>query len=149
VHLNGVRVPDARRVPAGFRHIMAGFNRERILVSARWFGHMQHAQDWALDYAKTRHQFGRPIGANQSIAFMLAQNQTDIEAARLLTYEAADRWDSGCAIADLIQQVSCAMHRHIASHGLSVTGARAARLHRGIDVGAKHSIDHETQGSGY
>ncbi len=108
VHLNGVRVPDAGRVPAGFRHIMAGFNRERILVSARWFGHMQHAQDWALDYAKTRHQFGRPIGANQSIAFMLAQNQTDIEAARLLTYEAADRWDSGCPVADLIRQVSCA-----------------------------------------
>jgi alkylation response protein AidB-like acyl-CoA dehydrogenase len=108
VHLNGVRVPETRRVPAGFRQIMAGFNRERILVSARWFGHMQHAQDWALEYAKTRQQFGRPIGANQSIAFMLAQNQTDIEAARLLAYEAADRWDSGCPISDLIQQVSCA-----------------------------------------
>ena len=108
VHLNNVRVPEARRVPAGFRQIMMGFNRERILVPARWSGHMQHAQDWALDYAKTRHQFGRPIGANQSIAFKLAQNQTDIEAARLLTYQAADRWDSGCPIADLIQQVSCA-----------------------------------------
>lgn len=108
VHLDSVRVPETRRVPAGFRHIMAGFNRERVLVSARWFGHMQHAQDWALDYARTRHQFGRPIGANQSIAFMLAQNQTDIEAARLLAYEAADRWDSGCPIGELIQQVSCA-----------------------------------------
>lgn len=108
VHLDGVVVPEERRVPAGFRHIMAGFNRERVLVSARWFGHMQHAQEWALEYAATRHQFGRPIGANQSIAFMLAQNQTDIEAARLLTYHAADRWDSGCPIAELIREVSCA-----------------------------------------
>jgi alkylation response protein AidB-like acyl-CoA dehydrogenase len=114
---------------------MAGFNRERILVSARWFGHMQHAQDWALDYAKTRHQFGRPIGANQSIAFMLAQNQTDIEAARLLTYEAADRWDSGCAIADLIQQVSCAK--------LFVTQAVVRVTHSALHIGGGWGLTEE------
>lgn len=108
VHLDDVFVPDSRRVPAGFRHIMAGFNRERILVAARWLGHMQHALEWATDYAKTRHQFGRPIGSNQAIAFPLAQGRVDVEAGRLLTYNAAARWDSGCPVEDLILEVSAA-----------------------------------------
>ena len=108
VMFDGARVPESRRVDAGFREIMAGFNRERVMVAARWLGHMQHALDWARDYAAVRHQFGRPIGANQSIAFQLAQAHVDVEAARHLTYHAAARWDSGVPIGDLILDVSAA-----------------------------------------
>jgi len=108
VAFDQVRVPESRRIPAGFREIMAGFNRERVMVAARWLGHMQHALDWARDYATVRHQFGRPIGANQSIAFQLAQAHVDVEAARHLTYHAAARWDSGVPIRDLILDVSAA-----------------------------------------
>ncbi|MEQ8731931.1 acyl-CoA dehydrogenase family protein [Roseitalea porphyridii] len=108
IMLDQVRVPEERRLAAGFSEIMAGFNRERIMVAARWLGHMRHAQEWALSYARERHQFGRPIGANQSIAFMLAQNQVDIEAAHHLTYHTAQRWDSGAPIRDIIMDVSTA-----------------------------------------
>ncbi|MFZ2392377.1 MAG: acyl-CoA dehydrogenase family protein [Rhodoferax sp.] len=108
VMFNQARVPDARRLDAGFAAIMAGFNRERIMVAARWLGHMQTALDWARDYATTRHQFGRPIGANQSIAFSLAQAHVDVEAARQLTYHAAERWDSGIPIEQVILDVSTA-----------------------------------------
>jgi alkylation response protein AidB-like acyl-CoA dehydrogenase len=108
VMFNQTRVPDARRLDAGFAAIMAGFNRERIMVAARWLGHMQTALDWARDYATTRHQFGRPIGANQSIAFSLAQAHVDVEAARQLTYHAAERWDSGIPIEQVILDVSTA-----------------------------------------
>lgn len=101
-------VPDSRRLDAGFAAIMAGFNRERIMVAARWLGHMQTALDWACEYARTRRQFGRPIGANQSIAFALAQAHVDVEAARRLTYHAAERWDSGCPLEDVISDVSVA-----------------------------------------
>ena len=103
-----VRVPESRRLPAGFREIMAGFNRERIMVAARWLGHMHHALEWAIEYARVRHQFGRPIGANQSIAFQLAQCHVDVEAARHLTYHAAERWDSGAPLRDVILDVSSA-----------------------------------------
>lgn len=106
ITLNDVQVPESRRLNAGFREIMAGFNRERIMVAARWLGHMQHALAWATDYAKTRHQFGRPIGANQSIAFQLAQSHVDVEATRHLTYHAARRWDSGAPIKEIILDVS-------------------------------------------
>ena len=62
----------------------------------------------ALQYATDRVQFGRPIGANQSIAFQLAQCHVDVEATRHLTYHAATRWDSGVPIRDLILDVSSA-----------------------------------------
>ncbi len=108
VAFNNVRVPESCRIDAGFGEIMAGFNRERIMVAARWLGHMQHALAWGLDYAKVRHQFGRPIGANQSIAFSLAQAHVDIEATRHLTYHAARTWDRGVPIADVVRDVSAA-----------------------------------------
>jgi alkylation response protein AidB-like acyl-CoA dehydrogenase len=108
VTFNKVRVPESRRLDAGFAAIMAGFNRERIMVAARWLGHMQTALDWARDYAVTRRQFGRPIGANQAIAFALAQAHVDVEAARRLTYHAAARWDSGVPLRDVILDVSAA-----------------------------------------
>lgn len=108
VMFNQVRVPESRRLDAGFAAIMAGFNRERIMVAARWLGHMQTALNWACEYARTRQQFGRPIGANQSIAFALAQAHVDVEAARRLTYHAAERWDSGAPLEDVILDVSAA-----------------------------------------
>ena len=87
---------------------MAGFNRERIMVAARWLGHMQTSLNWARDYAMTRQQFGRPIGANQSIAFALAQSHVDVEATRHLTYYAAERYNSDTPLKDVILDVSSA-----------------------------------------
>jgi alkylation response protein AidB-like acyl-CoA dehydrogenase len=108
VQFDNVRVPERRRLDAGFKEIMAGFNRERIMVAARWLGHMQTALAWARDYALTRHQFGRPLAANQSIAFQLAQCHVDVEATRHLTYQAAARFDSGLPLKDVILDVSSA-----------------------------------------
>jgi alkylation response protein AidB-like acyl-CoA dehydrogenase len=108
VQFDNVRVPERRRLDAGFREIMTGFNRERIMVAARWLGHMQTALKWAKEYAVTRHQFGKPIGANQSIAFQLAQCHVDVEATRHLTYQAAERYDSEIPLKDIILDVSSA-----------------------------------------
>ena len=110
VTFNQARIPETARIPAGFREIMAGFNRERIMVAARWLGHMQHALDWAREYACVRQQFGRPIGANQSIAFQLANAHVDVDATRRLTYHAAEKWDSGCPVKEVILDVSSAKY---------------------------------------
>jgi alkylation response protein AidB-like acyl-CoA dehydrogenase len=106
--LDEVRVPARRMMEAGFAEIMAGFNRERIMVAARWLGHMQTALGWAVEYARTRTAFGRAIGANQSIAFQLAQSHADVEAVRHLTYHAARRWDSGLPLSEVILDVTTA-----------------------------------------
>ena len=68
---------------------MATFEMTRHIVGAQAIGIARAAYEYALEYAKTREQFGRPIIDNQGIAFKLADMATDIDAARLLVWRAA------------------------------------------------------------
>ena len=68
---------------------MATFERTRPAVGAQAIGIARAAYEIALDYAKTREQFGKPIIENQAIAFSLADMATSIEASRLLVWRAA------------------------------------------------------------
>lgn len=68
---------------------MATFERTRPAVGAQAIGVARAAYDYALEYAKQREQFGRAIIENQSIAFMLADMKTAIDASRLLVWRAA------------------------------------------------------------
>ncbi|MGB8651978.1 MAG: acyl-CoA dehydrogenase family protein [Mycobacteriales bacterium] len=73
----------------GGQAAMATFEASRPSVGAQAVGIARAAYEYALDYAKTREQFGRPIVQNQGIAFMLADMKTRIDAARLLVWRAA------------------------------------------------------------
>jgi acyl-CoA dehydrogenase len=68
---------------------MATFERTRPTVGAQAVGIARAAYEYALDYAKTREAFGRPIIENQAIAFALADMRMEIDAARLLIWRAA------------------------------------------------------------
>ncbi|MET9375760.1 acyl-CoA dehydrogenase family protein [Streptomyces sp. NPDC002992] len=68
---------------------MATFEASRPAVGAMAVGTARAAYEVALDYAKTREQFGRPIIDNQGIAFQLADMRTQIDAARLLVWRAS------------------------------------------------------------
>jgi acyl-CoA dehydrogenase len=80
---------------------MATFEATRPLVGAQAVGIARAAYEFALDYAKERVQFGRPIIENQAIAFKLADMKTDIDASRLLVWRASwmahsgNRFESG------------------------------------------------------
>jgi alkylation response protein AidB-like acyl-CoA dehydrogenase len=74
---------------AGGQPSMATFERTRPAVGAQAIGIARAAYEVALDYAKTREQFGKPIIENQAIAFMLADMAVSIEASRLLVWRAA------------------------------------------------------------
>ena len=73
----------------GFKIAMTTLDGGRIGVAAQALGIAQAAVDHAVKYSKERIQFGKPICANQAIAFMLADMHTKVEAARLLVYRAA------------------------------------------------------------
>jgi butyryl-CoA dehydrogenase len=73
----------------GFKMAMMTLDGGRNGIAAQAVGIAQGALDAAVEYAKQRHQFGKPIIAQQGIAFKLADMATSIEAARLLTYQAA------------------------------------------------------------
>ena len=73
----------------GFKIAMMTLDGGRNGIAAQAVGIAQGALDAATDYGRERHQFGKPIAANQGISFKLADMATSIEAARLLTYQAA------------------------------------------------------------
>lgn len=77
------------KVGEGFIGAMTILDRGRTAVGALAVGIAQGALDEALEYAKQREQFGRPIGRFQAIQWMLADMATEIDAARLLVYRAA------------------------------------------------------------
>ncbi|WP_411954096.1 acyl-CoA dehydrogenase [Alkalibacillus sp. S2W] len=73
----------------GFKIAMTTLDGGRNGIAAQAVGIAQGALDKATDYAKEREQFGKPIAKNQGISFKLADMATNIEASRLLTYQAA------------------------------------------------------------
>lgn len=79
----------------GFKHVMTGLESERINVAARGVGLARAAFEDAIHYAQQRHTFNKPICEHQAIQIMLAEMGTKIEAARLLTYSAAEKKDRG------------------------------------------------------
>ncbi|WP_324274939.1 acyl-CoA dehydrogenase family protein [Blastococcus brunescens] len=98
VFINDLRLPhDALvgEIDNGFRHIIDGWNVERILVSSEAIGDARFFVDRATEYAKQRQVFGRPIGMNQGVQFPLAQASAHLEAADLMRFEAARRFDAG------------------------------------------------------
>jgi len=81
---------SATSAAAGRNASMATFEITRHIVGAQAVGIARAAYEVALDYAKTREQFGRPIVDNQGIAFKLADMAMEIDAARLLVWRAAN-----------------------------------------------------------
>ncbi|MRD39730.1 acyl-CoA dehydrogenase AcdA [Bacillus thuringiensis] len=73
----------------GFKVAMQTLDGGRNGIAAQAVGIAQGALDVSVEYARERHQFGKPIAAQQGIGFKLADMATDVEAARLLTYQAA------------------------------------------------------------
>lgn len=86
-------VPVANRLgeeDEGFKIAMANLEVGRIGIATQALGIAEAALEAATDYAKQRQQFGKPIAAQQGVAFKLADMATSVEAAKLLIYRAAD-----------------------------------------------------------
>jgi alkylation response protein AidB-like acyl-CoA dehydrogenase len=79
----------------GFKHVMGGLELGRINVAARGVGVAQASLDEAVKYSQQRETFGKPIAEHQAIQLKLADMATRTEAARLLTYRAAEAFDKG------------------------------------------------------
>lgn len=94
--LSNCRVPCADRLGGESGHDFAPIlNASRVALTAMAVGLSRAAYDYALDYAKDREAFGEKIAQRQSIAFMLAEMATEIEATRLMAWEAAWLLDQG------------------------------------------------------
>jgi short/branched chain acyl-CoA dehydrogenase len=95
---DGCRVPEENLLGErgrGLAQFLATLAGGRISVSAMGLGLAQGALDMALEYAKDRKAFGKPISKFQTIQAKLADMATELEAARLLTYKSAALKDAG------------------------------------------------------
>jgi len=98
IFFDEVFVPESDRLGdegQGFRGLMRTFDISRIVLAAAATGAARAAYEYALDYARERKQFGKPIIEHQAVAFRLADMATRIESAWLLTLHAARQMDAG------------------------------------------------------
>ena len=118
-------------VNRGFHCLLSGLQTERITTAAGYCGAAQAALDLAVDYARTRKQFGRPIGSFQAIAHMLADLQTEVDAGRLLMLRAAWTATRG---EDALREISMAKlfasetYVKVANAGMQVLGANGYNM---------------------
>jgi len=140
IFLDNVRVPAANMLGApgeGFK-IIAGEHLalERVAVAASYVGNAQGAVDDALAYAKQRVQFGKPIFDFQVIRHMLADMQTQTDAARLLTYRAAD-----LAARGLPCRKEVAMAKLFASETLQTVSRQAVQIFGGLGTTPEADVE--------
>jgi alkylation response protein AidB-like acyl-CoA dehydrogenase len=139
---------DGFRVPAdsvlgggggigeGFRYFMAGIELGRVNIAARAVGIAQRGLEESLRYAQQREAFGKPIAQHQAIQLKLAQMATKIEAARLLTLQAAERKDSG-ERADL----EAGMAKLFATEIAEEVALEAMRIHGGYGYSQEFVVE--------
>lgn len=113
----------------GLEVALGGFlTPSRISVAMTCVGLARRAQELAIEHARGRVTFGKPLTARQAVSFALAENAADIEAARQLTLHAARRWESGAADASALSS----MAKLTAVDMLTRVTDKALQVHGGI-----------------
>ena len=137
---DNVRVPTENLIGAvegqGFKRVMSALEGGRIDVAARAVGVAQAAFDAAIKYAQQRETFGQPISEHQAIQLKLADMATKIEAARLLTYEAARKKDSGERV-----DLEAGMAKLFASEMCGEITMEAMRIHGGYGYIKDYAVE--------
>lgn len=130
VIFDNVRVPVANRVGAegeGFRFAMMGLDGGRLNIGACSLGGAQRCLDEAIAYTRDRQQFGKPVAEFQNTQFMLADMDTELQAARYLLYVAAAKVTAGAPDKTRF----AAMAKRLATDTGSSVVDRALQLHGG------------------
>jgi len=138
VFLEGVRVPKDRvlgQEGEGFRIALATLDTGRISLAAGAVGLMQRALDLSLAYAKERRQFGRPIASFQLVQEKLAEMKLDLEASRLLTYQAVTKKLSGERYT-----LEASMAKLFASEAANRVAYRAIQIHGGYGFFEEYEV---------
>jgi alkylation response protein AidB-like acyl-CoA dehydrogenase len=137
IKLDQVRVPRAARL-GGEKGCDAGLllNYSRVALASLAVGVARGAYEYARDYARQREAFGRPIAQFQAIAFMLAEMAIEIDAARLMAWEAAWALDQGQDAAE-----AAALAKHYADEAALFVTDRAVQVLGGHGYIREHPVE--------
>ena len=125
-----LRVPATQRIGEegkGFQIALRTLDYGRMGLAAHAVGAAQRLLEACVAHAKTRAQFGKPIGVNQAIQWPIADAATEIHAARLMVYDAAARADRGERVTD-----RAAMAKLFATELLGRVADAAVQIHGGM-----------------
>jgi len=140
VIFDNVRVPAANIIGGqegqGFKTAMKVLDKARLNIAAVCVGAAERLLDEALNYAKERQQFGKPIAEFQLIQAMLADSKTEIYAARSMVLEAARKKDGGESIT---LEASCA--KLFASEMVGRVADRAVQIHGGAGYMQESAVE--------
>jgi len=137
--LDECRVPVANvlgEVGKGYKIAIETLNEGRIGIGGQMVGLAQGALNHAVKYAKERRQFGQPISSFQAVQFDLARMAVDLEAARLLVYNAARLRDAGLPF---VQEA--AMAKYYSSQVAETIASRAIEVHGGVGVTKDYPVE--------
>jgi alkylation response protein AidB-like acyl-CoA dehydrogenase len=132
-------------VGRGFPQIMAGLDGERLLGAAVGLGLGQRALDDTIAYVKERKQFGTTIGSFQALRHRLADLATDLECARLLTYEVAARLERGpdpvtTRMTSMAKVKTSEVAKQIALEGMQMMGGYGYACEYDMESHVRHSL---------
>jgi alkylation response protein AidB-like acyl-CoA dehydrogenase len=137
--LTGCRVPRENvlgEVGQGYKIAIETLNEGRIAIGSQMLGLAEGALGHAVRYAKERKQFGAPIGDFQAVRFELARMATEIEAARLLVYNAARLRDAG---QPFIKEA--AMAKYYAAKVAEEVASAAIEIHGGVGITKDYPVE--------
>jgi alkylation response protein AidB-like acyl-CoA dehydrogenase len=137
------RIPVTNRLGEegeGFKVAMSSLDAGRVGIAAQALGIAQGAYEAALAYAKERHAFGQPIAEFQGIQWMLADMATQIEAARLLTYQSALAKDRAKKTGERYSK-EAAMAKLFASETAVWVTNKAVQIHGGYGYVKEYAVE--------
>jgi butyryl-CoA dehydrogenase/short/branched chain acyl-CoA dehydrogenase len=137
--LEGCRVPRENvlgEVGKGYRIAIETLNEGRIGIGAQMAGLAQGAFEYGLQYAQERQQFGKPIAEFQGVQFLLSELATQIEASRLLTYNAARLRDVG---SPFIKEA--AMAKLFASRAAEQVASKVIEIYGGYGFSREYPVE--------
>jgi short/branched chain acyl-CoA dehydrogenase len=137
--LDSCRVPRENvmgEVGKGYKIAIETLNEGRIAIGAQMIGLARGALDHAVAYAKERKQFGKTIGEFQGVQFDLAKMAVDVEAARLLVYNAARLRDAGLPFL-----AEAAMAKYFSSEVAEKVASKAIEIHGGVGITRDYPVE--------
>ena len=137
--LDSCRVPRENvigEVGQGYKIAIETLNEGRIAIGAQMIGLARGAFEHATAYAKERKQFGKLIGEFQAVQFDLARMAVDVEAARLLVYNAARLRDAGMPFL-----TEAAMAKYFSSEIAEKVASKAIEVHGGVGITKDYPVE--------
>jgi short-chain 2-methylacyl-CoA dehydrogenase len=137
--LDNCRVPRENvmgEVGQGYKIAIETLNEGRIAIGAQMIGLARGALEHAVAYARERKQFGKTIGEFQGVQFELARMATEVEAARLLVYNAARLRDAGMSFL-----TEAAMAKYYSSEIAEKAASKAIEVHGGVGITKDYPVE--------